>query len=95
MGIPLSVAQGLRAPADGWTDLDWLLAQAWGDVERMTCSECNTPLWQALDPALRDRWVADLPIRCHPCTVVAQVAEQYADTTAPRALRFPVRLASQ
>jgi len=85
------VAQGLRAPADGWTELDWLLAQAWDEAERMTCQGCNTPLWEAFDPALQ--WVADLPLRCNPCTTIARLSEQYTDTDAPGALRFPVRRA--
>lgn len=99
MGLPLSVARGITAPGGRWREADWLLAQAWSDLERHTCSGCGTPLAQALDPKLERKWRAEAPIRCHPCTVRANAERPYREHQAKDpsyvadALRFPVTLA--
>lgn len=92
MGVPLSVARGVRLPGEAWSQRDWALAQAAAILDKSRCPGCGQPLWLAYDPALERSWVADYPTRCHPCTAIAARAEDYSEATAPNALRFGVKL---
>ena len=92
LGVPLSVARGVRLPSEAWKPRDWALARAVHELDRLTCSGCGTPLWDAYDPALERKWRADFPTRCHPCTAIARRAKDYEESKAPGALRFGVHL---
>lgn len=91
--IPLSVGRGTRRPSSRWSEQDWLIAQAFQEMERSTCSGCGVPMSQGMDPTLQDRWRAGLPYRCHPCTAIKTKASEYAESDVPEALRFPVQIA--
>lgn len=45
-----------------------------------------------MDPETERRWIAELPVRCHACTAREKRAEEYRQTVAPGALRYPVLL---
>jgi len=90
MRVPLSVARGQRDPGARWTRPDWLIAQAWHELDRMICPGCGQPLFEGMDADLENAWVAELPIRCHPCTAISRKQESMENVDRPEALRWPV-----
>lgn len=71
---------------------DRIAALGLTEYEDGLCSGCGQPMHLTMDPDNERRWVADLPFRCHACTVRETKAHEYDHAAAPGALRYPVRL---
>jgi len=55
-----------------WTDEDLRLALELLDYEATLCPGCRHPLADTTAPEAEDRYLPDLPTRCHRCTALAQ-----------------------
>jgi len=64
---------------------------ALGLFRQMTCDGCGGHLPDTTAPDADGAYVAELPIRCHRCTAIAQRAEEYRDAPHAHVLRFPTR----
>ncbi len=59
--------------------------------EDLTC-ECGGWVPETTDPANRDAYRTDPPVRCHKCTAHGRASERHKDSPQAWALRFPTRL---
>lgn len=66
-----------------------MLALALYESDR--CGGCGGLLLETTDPGAEDMYRAELPVRCHRCTAIAEAVDRYRDTTHPHALMFPVK----
>lgn len=68
------------------------LALALTEYEAGLCPGCRHPLTETTAAANEERYVAELPVRCHRCTATDQVSARYQDSPSPGALLVPIRL---
>jgi hypothetical protein len=57
-------------------------------VYRARLGPCGHYLPETTGPDAEDRYTADVPMRCHACTAVAQRAHLYRDDPHPQALLY-------
>ena len=72
MGLPLSVARGVRRPGDAWTPRDWALAQAAKLLDWSRCPGCGQPRWLAHD---KDSSWRPKMVKCESCAAIEDLRE--------------------
>lgn len=72
MGLPLSVARGVRLPGEAWTPRDWALAQAAKALDWSRCPGCGQPRWLAHDP--KSSWMPRMT-KCESCNAIEDLKE--------------------
>jgi hypothetical protein len=75
-----------------WTAEDRELAIELTAYEASLCPGCHHPMTETTDPANEHQYVAQLPVRCHRCTVSSKAMEKYEESDVPGALYMPVVL---
>ena len=86
MGLPLSVARGVRLPGEAWSPRDWALAQAAKMLDRSRCGGCGQPTWLSHD---KDSMWRPKKVRCQSCHAIEDLkALQPDDVKHPSALHF-------
>ena len=86
MGLPLSVARGIRLPGEAWSPRDWALAQAYRMLDRSRCPGCGEPRWLSNDPRAR---YTPHKVKCEGCESIAILqATVPEDYKHPQALHF-------
>ena len=92
MGVPLSVARGVRLPGEAWSARDWALMQAVEMLDRNRCPGCGHPSWLVFDRAHKGDWSAPPPRRCFACDALAHRRGKYRESPNPESLHFDVSL---
>lgn len=72
MGLPLSVARGVRLPGEAWTPRDWALAQAAKLLDWSRCPGCGQPRWLAHNP--ESSWRPKMT-KCESCNAIEDLKE--------------------
>lgn len=74
-----------------WDPNDRAAALGLLEYERSLCPGCRDDLAETTKPENEDKYVADLPIRCHRCTASERASEAYRESPQPGALLTSVR----
>lgn len=86
MGIPLSVARGVRLPGEAWSPRDWALAQAAKMLDRSRCPGCGQPRW--LSHEKTSKWRPH-KVKCESCNAIEDLKDmQPEDLKHPQAYHF-------
>ena len=86
MGVPLSVARGVRLPGDAWSPRDWALARAAKMLDWSRCPGCGQPRWLAHDK--KSKWRPKMT-KCESCNAIEDLKDmQPEDMSHAQAYHF-------